>query len=65
MKRVNYHLADQQVRKLKKMAKASGLNVADLIRRAIDDYEGPNTAFVARKRNQSMRSGKTKPGEMG
>jgi predicted DNA-binding protein len=38
MKRVNYHLTEQQIAKLKKLSEKTGLKVADLIRRAIDEY---------------------------
>jgi len=36
MKRVNYHLTDEQIKRLKEIAKKTGLSVAELIRRAID-----------------------------
>lgn len=38
MKRVNYHLTNQQIEKLKDLANATGLTVAELIRRAIDKF---------------------------
>jgi len=38
MKRVNYHLTENQIRKLKSLSKTTGLKVAELIRRAIDEY---------------------------
>ena len=38
MKRVNYHLTDQQIRALRKYAKKTGLKVAELIRRAVDSF---------------------------
>ena len=38
MKRVNYHLTELQIAKLQKFAKETGLSVAELIRRAIDEY---------------------------
>lgn len=38
MKRVNYHLTDQQIKRLKQYSKETGLSVAELIRRAIDEY---------------------------
>jgi len=38
MKRVNYHLTLKQIKSLKKLSKETGLSVAELIRRAIDDY---------------------------
>ena len=38
MLRVNYHLTEKQIIALKKLAKKSGLSVAELIRRAIDAF---------------------------
>ena len=38
MKRVNYHLSEQQIAKLKAESKRTGLTVAEIIRRAIDAY---------------------------
>ena len=36
--RVNYHLTERQIIALKKLAKKTGLSVAELIRRAIDAF---------------------------
>jgi len=38
MRRTNIHLTAQQLTQLAKRAKATGLTVAELIRRAIDAY---------------------------
>jgi predicted DNA-binding protein len=38
MKRVNYHLTDDQIAKLQSLSEKTGLSVAELIRRAIDAY---------------------------
>lgn len=38
MKRVNYHLTEQQIKALRKYAKKTGLKVAELIRRAVDMF---------------------------
>ncbi len=38
MKRVNYHLTDSQIKALQKESEKSGLSVAELIRRAVDDW---------------------------
>lgn len=38
MKRVNYHLTDMQIKQLRELSKRTGLSVAELIRRAIDEY---------------------------
>ena len=39
MIRVNYHLTDRQLAKLKRLSKKSGLSVAELIRRAVDSIK--------------------------
>ncbi len=36
MKRVNYHLTEQEITALQALSKKTGLHVAELIRRAID-----------------------------
>ena len=38
MKRMNFYLADSQIRKLKAINKKTGLPLSDILRRAIDDY---------------------------
>ena len=38
MKRTNIHLSDNQLEKLEKIRKDTGLSVAEHVRRAIDDY---------------------------
>ena len=38
MKRKHYHLTDQQIKALKREAKRTGLNVSEIVRRAIDAY---------------------------
>lgn len=38
MKRVNCHLTDSQIKKLKQLSDNTGMSVAELIRRAIDEY---------------------------
>ena len=38
MKRTNIYLTEPSVQKLQAMAKKTGLSVAELIRRAIDDF---------------------------
>jgi predicted DNA-binding protein len=38
MKRMHIHLAEQQIERLERMSKQTGLTVAELIRRAIDAY---------------------------
>ena len=44
MKRTNFHLTLEQIKRLKKISKETGLSVAELIRRAVD-------AFLSRKKN--------------
>jgi predicted DNA-binding protein len=38
MKRVNYHLTEDQIKRLQGLAERTGLSVAEIIRRAIDEY---------------------------
>jgi predicted transcriptional regulator len=38
MKRVNFHLTEDQTRRLHERATATGLKVAEMIRRAVDAY---------------------------
>ena len=38
MKRVNYHLTEKQIKKLKAHGEKTGLTVAEIIRRAVDEY---------------------------
>ncbi len=38
MKRTNIHLADDQLERLRKLAKAKGVSVAELVRRAVEKY---------------------------
>lgn len=38
MKRINIHLSEKQIEKLRGLVKETGLNMAELIRRALDAY---------------------------
>lgn len=38
MTRVNYHLTEKQIAALKKIAKQTGMSVAEIIRRAVDRH---------------------------
>ena len=38
MKRINHHLTEKQIKKLKALSKKSGLSASELIRRALDEY---------------------------
>ena len=38
MKRMNFYLADLQIRRLRAINKKTGLPLSDILRRAIDDY---------------------------
>ena len=38
MKRMNFYLADLQIRRLKAIQKKTGLPLSDILRRAIDEY---------------------------
>ena len=38
MKRMNFYLADMQIKRLKALQKKTGLPLSDILRRAIDEY---------------------------
>jgi len=38
MQRMNFYLTEQQRKLLEQMAKKTGLSVAELVRRAVDEY---------------------------
>jgi hypothetical protein len=38
MKRVNYHLTEEQIGRLQFLSGKTGLSVAEIIRRAVDEY---------------------------
>ena len=38
MKRMNFYLADMQIKRLKAIQKKTGLPLSDILRRAIDEY---------------------------
>ena len=38
MKRVNYHLTEEEIRRLQVLSINTGLSVAEIIRRAVDEY---------------------------
>ena len=38
MKRVNYHLTEQEIVRLQSLSDKTGLTVAEIIRRAVDEY---------------------------
>ena len=38
MKRVNYHLTEEQIGRLQSLSGKTGLTVAEIIRRAVDEY---------------------------
>ena len=38
MKRVNYHLTEKEIKQLKALSKKAGLSIAEIIRRAVDEY---------------------------
>jgi len=38
MKRVNYHLTEDQIKRLQGLAQKTGLSVAEIIRRAVDEF---------------------------
>ena len=38
MKRVDYHLTEEEITRLQTFSNKTGLSVAEVIRRAVDDY---------------------------
>lgn len=38
MKRVNYHLTEEQIGRLQSLSGKTGLTVAEIIRRSVDEY---------------------------
>ena len=38
MKRVNYHLTEDEINRLQGLAEKTGLSVAEIIRRSVDEY---------------------------
>ena len=38
MKRVNYHLTEEEIDRLQSLSGKTGLTVAEIIRRAVDEY---------------------------
>ena|GEM_PF-1025189 len=56
MKRVNYHLTDLQIMRLQGLSTKTGLAVAEIIRRAVDEYldrkERKNMKKEGRKRSE-------------
>ena len=52
MKRVNYHLTEKQIKRLQACGKETGLTVAEIIRRAVDEYfERKETSKKAKGKN--------------
>jgi predicted DNA-binding protein len=50
MKRVQYHLTESQIERLKAISKETGLSFAEVIRRAIDAYLEDREKKEKRKR---------------
>jgi hypothetical protein len=38
MQRINFHLTKEQIAQLRRLSKRTGLTVAELIRRAVDEF---------------------------
>ena len=51
MKRVNYHLTEEQIKRLQVLSDNTGLSVAETIRRAVDEY-------LDRKEEKTLRRGR-------
>lgn len=55
MRRVNFHLTDQQKAALEQIRGESGIKVAELIRRAIDEYiQNRGRGRDAERKNESL-----------
>ncbi len=52
MKRVNYHLTEDQIARLQAVSKETGLSVAELIRRAVDAYINREEKRTSRQEKQ-------------
>jgi hypothetical protein len=50
MRRLAHHFSDPQIERLRSMSRATGLPVAELLRRAIDEYRPPIAPEVERER---------------
>lgn len=58
MKRVNYHLTEQQIEQLHNISQETGLTVAEIIRRAVDAHVNVyNTRHVSQRRAGKDRIG--------
>jgi predicted DNA-binding protein len=52
MKRVNYHLTEAEITRLQTLSNKTGLSVAEIIRRAIDEYLDRKEKKHEERRNQ-------------
>ncbi len=52
MRRVNYHLTEGQIERLQRLAQKTGLSVAEIIRRAVDDYLDKKTNRMKKEENK-------------
>jgi hypothetical protein len=57
MRRTHLHLTDPQLARLRLMADRTGLNVAELVRRALDDFLGREDGDGAGLRPGPMSAG--------
>ena len=46
MKRVNYHLPEVTIKKLKDLSEKIGISVAEIIRRAVDEFLKKNKCLI-------------------
>ena len=57
MRRTHLHLTDPQLARLRLLADRTGLNVAELVRRALDDFLGREDGDAAGLRPGPMSAG--------
>jgi predicted DNA-binding protein len=62
MKRVNYHLTEEQIMRLQALSGKKGLTVAEIIRRAVDEYLDKRKVSRNLEENLNKKGGK-KTGE--
>ena len=57
MKRVTYHLTEDEIGRLQSFSAETGLTVAEIIRRAVDEYLDRNKVPRNLKRNLGKKGG--------
>ena len=60
MKRVNYHLTEEEISRLQSLSEETGLSVAEIIRRAIDEYLDKRKVSKSLEENLDKKGGMKK-----